>query len=270
MPADAGIFHLGHIYSYSLLQQNCYTLSKRCRLSAFMIFKTPYTIFPLGDAALTIDFGNVMDEAINESVLCLFRQLKAHKIEGVTDLVPAYSTLTVYYDLPSVLAKSNGYTAYETMVAHISQVMNYKVASTIRQQKKIKVPVCYTGDFAPDIAALAHQKSLSVEEVIKLHTARLYKVYMIGFLPGFAYMGKVNERIAVPRKPQPRFKVEGGSVGIAGFQTGIYPMASPGGWQIIGRTPLLLFNKEKKAPVLLQPGDEVQFFSIGEDEFTNY
>ena len=108
------------------------------------------------------------------------------------------------------------------------------------------------------------------DEIVRLHTERIYKVYMIGFLPGFAYMGEVDERIAMPRKQQPRTNVEAGSVGIAGIQTGIYPLTSPGGWQIIGKTPMKLFDKEKEDAVLLQPGDEINFYSITENEFANY
>ncbi len=234
-----------------------------------MSFQTPYTIFPLGDAALTIDFGNQLDEKINEQVLCLFHWLKAHPPGGVTDLVPAYSTLTVHYDVPAVVHNHSYATAYETMAFYISKAIA-GMTFTAATSKTVRVPVCYTGDFAPDLQAVAAQTNLTVEEVVRLHTARSYKVYMIGFLPGFSYMGTVDQRIAVPRRPQPRFKVEGGSVGIAGLQTGIYPFASPGGWQIIGRTPLRMFYKDKARPVLLAPGDEVLFFSIDEDEFAHY
>jgi inhibitor of KinA len=134
----------------------------------------------------------------------------------------------------------------------------------------MRIPVCYAKTFAPDLEDLALQNKISQEEVIRIHTSATYRVYMIGFLPGFAYMGRVDERIVTPRRSQPRTMVPAGSVGIAGEQTGIYPFASPGGWNIIGQTPVALFDVKRKQPVLLQPGDEVTFYSITEHEFTNY
>ncbi len=134
------------------------------------------------------------------------------------------------------------------------------------KERLLNIPVCYDQEFAWDIQQLAATKNISVEEVIQIHTARQYKVYMLGFLPGFAYMGEVDEKIATPRKPQP-VNIEAGSVGIAGKQTGIYPLSSPGGWQIIGRTPMKLFNAAEEEPTLLKAGDTVQFYSINKNEF---
>jgi inhibitor of KinA len=130
--------------------------------------------------------------------------------------------------------------------------------------------VCYAERFALDLEELVQQKHLSKQEIIQLHTSITYRVYMIGFLPGFAYMGEVDEKIAMPRRQQPRTAVPEGSVGIAGAQTGIYPFTSPGGWNIIGRTPLKLFDKDKEEPTFFKPGDEVTFYSITEDEFAHY
>jgi inhibitor of KinA len=134
--------------------------------------------------------------------------------------------------------------------------------------RTIKVPVCYAEKFATDIHYLAKQKGLSVEEVIQLHTSRTYRVFMLGFTPGFAYMGVVDDRLAIKRKPVPQ-PVLAGSVGIAGVQTGAYSLNSPGGWQIIGRTPFKLFDPKRENPVLFEPGDQVKFYSIAEDEFEN-
>jgi inhibitor of KinA len=135
--------------------------------------------------------------------------------------------------------------------------------------RTLKIPVCYEAAFAPDLAELATEKNLTTDEVIRLHTNTVYRVYMIGFLPGFPYMGKVDGRMATPRRSSPRTSIPAGSVGIAGEQTGIYPLSSPGGWNIIGRTPIRLFDKDRPEPVLLQPGDAVQFYSITEDEFND-
>ena len=133
--------------------------------------------------------------------------------------------------------------------------------------RKIKIPVCYDVCFGIDLQEMSNQKQISIEELIQLHTAQTYRVYMIGFLPGFAYMGRVHETLITPRKVQPRRTVEAGSVGIAAEQTGIYPFASPGGWNIIGQTPLQLFNLKRNEPVLLQAGDEVQFERININTF---
>ncbi len=136
--------------------------------------------------------------------------------------------------------------------------------------RNLHIPVCYSLKYGLDLPEISKHIKLPVDEIIRLHTAGKYKVYMLGFLPGFAYMGDVDERIAVPRKSEPRLSIEPGSLGIAGTQTGIYPLASPGGWQIIGRTPVKLFDKEKGDAVYFRAGDEVEFYTITEDEFDNY
>lgn len=231
----------------------------------------PYSIFPLGDSALTIEFGNIIDTRINDYVLNLFNHFKRKKIPGLLDIVPAYSSLSFYYNVFAVRqSNSTILAAFEIMRQTIEKELEHELAQETRPQRKISIPVCYSERFAPDIEFIALEKNMSIEKIIRLHTEQLYNVYMIGFLPGFPYMGEVNESIAVPRKNEPRAKLAAGSVGIAGKQTGIYPLESPGGWQIIGCTPLKIFDKEKNDPVLLQPGDEIQFYSISEDEFENY
>lgn len=229
-----------------------------------------YSIFPLGDAALTIELGNVIDEKINAEVLQLFNFLKTLCLPYVVDIVPAYSSVTVFYNAIYVLQKGCTTTAFEAVANELTTKIAEKATIPQPQERVLRVPVCYAPAFAPDIQEVAAQTKLSIQEVIQLHTAPTYRVYMIGFLPGFAYMGKVNERIAVPRKAQPRTVIEAGSVGIAGGQTGIYPLPSPGGWQIIGKTPVHLFNKVAAHPVFFRAGDSVIFYSITEDEFKNY
>lgn len=230
----------------------------------------PYTIFPIGDSALTLDFGNVIDSRINRYVLGLFHYFKREKPAGITDIVPAYSSLSFHYNIAAIKQPVNNRTAFETLKQMIEEKLKENIEAGSMPQRKISIPVCYSDAFAPDIAFIALEKKISKEEIIRLHTQEVYTVYMTGFLPGFPYMGTVHDNIAVPRKMKPRPTVPAGSVGIAGKQTGIYPLESPGGWQIIGRTPLKLFNKEKSDPVLLQPGDEVQFYPITPDELENY
>ncbi|HEU4471011.1 MAG TPA: 5-oxoprolinase subunit PxpB [Flavisolibacter sp.] len=230
----------------------------------------PYSIFPLGDSALTIEFGNTIDRDLNDRVLHLFYCLQGSGLP-YTGLVPAYSSLTVHYDTAAIRAQLQpGKTTFEQMAKWIEELAGEESLPVLSGSRLVEIPVCYEESFAPDAQWLAMQKGISIEELVQLHTASSYRVFMIGFLPGFAYMGEVDERLAWPRRQVPRLSVPAGAVGIAGRQTGIYPLPSPGGWQIIGRTPLQLFNRSKKEPVRLRPGDEVKFHSIDQYEFTHY
>ena len=230
------------------------------------------SILPLGDTALIINWSNVIDENINKKVLGLFQKLRSLSLNGIVDIVPAYCSLTIHYDVFTLRqTQKNDKSVFENISYHIKKIIEEDSDEpALPTISKIKVPVCYAKKYALDINEIVKEKKISAEEIIRLHTARTYRVYMIGFLPGFAYMGEVDEKIIIPRKSQPRPVVEAGYVGIAGKQTGIYPLDSPGGWQIIGKTPLKLFNKEKDDAVLLQPGDEIEFYSITEDEFKDY
>ncbi len=224
------------------------------------------TITALGDGALLIQWDNRISDSLNSRVLTLYAQLRRLG-PFVLDVVPAYSSLAVYYDVMALPAA--GKTAFDAMKEKLWPLLENKAVETADSGHTHQIPVCYAQNFAPDLAGLANEKKLPVPEVIHLHTAAIYRVYMIGFLPGFPYMGRVDSRIAMPRKNNPRTILAAGSVGIAGEQTGIYPLPSPGGWNIIGRTPVRLFDKDKPEPVLLQPGDRVQFYSITEDEFNH-
>ncbi len=227
----------------------------------------PYSIFPLGDSALTIDFGNIIEEDINKKVHRLFHHLKTTRHAAILDLVPAYSSLTVYYDVFSLQQPQR--TSFESMVMILEKLLSKTTVGFEQKNNYFEIPVCYSQKFAPDINYIAEKNELSVEEIIQIHISKTYKVYMLGFLPGFTYMGEVDRRIEIARKSLP-VKLFAGAVGIAGKQTGIYPVDSPGGWQIIGRTPIPIFKKEENPPVLFHPGDEVKFYSITEDEFENY
>lgn len=230
-----------------------------------------YRILPLGDAALLIDFGNTMDRAVNGRVQQLFHHFSNNPLPGLTDLVPAYSSLALVYDVMQVRQQLDGHaTAFDKVAAVVRAQLAAGNTGPPVQGRQLRVPVCYHPSLAPDLEALAAQAGLPPAEAVALHTAPTYRVYMIGFLPGFAYMGDVAERIALPRKGEPRTRVAAGSVGIAGRQTGIYPLASPGGWQLIGRTPLRIFDKAAADPTLFRPGDEVTFYPITLHEFENY
>ena len=191
--------------------------------------------------------------------------LTAKPFPGFVESVPAYASLAVFYD--AVFINNNqqqiisAFDFAKICVAKIAAEINNRSS---KMEKKISIPVYYNGE---DLEYVAGMHQLNTEEVIKIHTAITYRIFMTGFLPGFAYMGTVDEKIITPRKDTPRLHVAAGSVGIAGAQTGIYPLDSPGGWQIIGTTPLKIFNKEKINPCLLNAGDSVQFIPIDKNDF---
>ncbi|MGE8204587.1 5-oxoprolinase subunit PxpB [Heyndrickxia sp. NPDC080065] len=220
-------------------------------------------MFPLGDSAVLIEFGGEIDRKINQSVLTAARYLKDHPFPGMIEVVPAYTTLTVHYDplqIKSVFP-------YDKVCQEISSRLEKAQSENGIKGQTIQIPVCYDKEFALDLSYVAESNGLSEKEVIDIHTSTIYDVYFLGFSPGFPFLGGMNTKIATPRKSSPRLIIPKGSVGIAGKQTGIYPLETPGGWQIIGRTPIPLFSLDKFPPTLLQPGDQVQFVSITREEF---
>ncbi|MEP7372747.1 MAG: 5-oxoprolinase subunit PxpB [Chitinophagaceae bacterium] len=228
-----------------------------------------YHISPLGDTALLIDFGNKIDENINKEVIARASQLK-QKLPAAIEVVPAYSSVVIYFDLIKWKKQAPKNTlVYEYLKESAEQILLQPLPQKEEEERLLKIPVCYDTEFATDIHSVAAKNNLSIEDVIALHISKIYRVYMLGFLPGFSYLGEVDEKIATLRKTEPQ-QVAAGSVGIAGRQTGIYPLASPGGWQIIGRTPLTIFDPNANEPALLRAGDKVQFFSISANEFTDY
>ena len=227
----------------------------------------PYKIFFISDSAATIDFGNIIDEDINRKALGIFHHLQQFPLLGMIEAIPAYSSVTVYFDVLLLRKKiPSQLKVYEWINNELHKLMQGDHIATAEEKNVIRIPVCYDDEFAIDLSWIANQKNLTREEVIHLHCSRQYRVYMLGFLPGFAYMGQVDEKIVVPRKPEPQ-PIMAGSVGIASKQTGIYPLNSPGGWQIIGRTPVKMFDKARDEPCLLKAGDSVEFYSVSKDEF---
>jgi KipI family sensor histidine kinase inhibitor len=211
-------------------------------------------LIPFGDSALLIKFGDDIDLSINQRVHNLDALLHAKQISGVIETVPAYATLLVHYD-PLILSLAQ-------IVERVKTEMESVEENLSRKPRRIEVPVRYGGEDLQFVAAHHH---ISPREAVRIHAGRDYTVYMMGFTPGFAYMGKLDDAIATPRLETPRVRVEAGSVGIAGAQTGIYPIASPGGWRIIGRTSVRLFDLEADQPFLFSPGDLVRFVSEAMD-----
>lgn len=225
-----------------------------------------YKIYPCGDHAFTLDFGQQINPMINDRVIQLYHQLSLQKHAFVKDLIPAYSSMTIVYDpfllLQQQLSPEKIIRELFQLVIHSLENISSEISTTITQ-----IPVCYHTSLAPDLQSLADSHQLSREAVIDLHCNTVYRVYMNGFLPGFAYMGTVDDRIATPRLETPRKIVPAGSVGIAGNQTGIYPLESPGGWQLIGRTPIRIFKPSEKEPCFLKPGQQIQFYPISLEQF---
>lgn len=220
-------------------------------------------IRPLGDSAITLEWRAEISPEINGIVLEAARVIISGKIFGVTEVVPAYRTLSVFYNPFDI--------SYEALFKTLSN-MEFSAAHKKNKTKNVvEIPVVYGGEYGSDLQLAAEFCKLTVDEFIKLHFSPEYLVYMIGFMPGFPYLGGLDKRIAVPRQTNPRLNIPAGSVGIGGSQTGIYPLKSPGGWQIIGRTPLKLFDKNNEVyPFLLKAGDYVKFVPIQEGDFKNY
>lgn len=215
-------------------------------------------ILPLGDAALTIEFGEEIDPALNERVIAFAETVRAQTWEGVLDIVPTYRSVTIHVDPLCV--------DLDTLRSRLLQ-LSKTAQHGIRSGRQHRIPVLYGGEAGPDLQDVAAFAKLSAAEVIRLHASVVYRVYMLGFSPGFPYLGLVPELLAMPRLPTPRVTVPAGSVGIAGTQTGIYPISTPGGWRLIGRTPIALYRPHSATPFLLDPGDLVRFEPIEQPEF---
>jgi inhibitor of KinA len=224
-------------------------------------------IFSLGDGALTIDLGNRISDTLNSKVLAMQQWLQEHPFDGLLDTIPAYSSLTIVYD-PFLIRNTHQpvTTVFDWVQEKVLDAFDQSGQQAAGTPVRHRIPVCYEAEFGPDLSSLASQKQLEPAEVVQLHMTRIYRIHMIGFLPGFSYMAEVDERIALNRKNSPVL-VHAGSVGIAGSQTGIYPFTCPGGWNIIGRTPLKMFNALVRNPVLLKAGDEVEFYGISKAEW---
>jgi len=212
-----------------------------------------------GDGALVVELGEEIDRKINAKVHALAFALERQKLNGLLEVVPAYCSLMVYYDP----LKTDLSTLMERLIALGERLEELPLP----KRRLVEIPTVYGGVFGPDLSFVAAYHGLTEEEVIDLHTGPLYHVYLLGFTPGFAYLGDLPQKLATPRLRTPRSKVPAGSVGIGGNQTGIYPLESPGGWRIIGRTFISLFDPAKEPPTLLLPGDQVKFIRIGELDF---
>jgi inhibitor of KinA len=239
------------------------------------------TLAALGDTAVVVTLGTTIDESTLLRVRSLAAALESDKAAGIIDVVPAYATVTVFYE--TSVHGQDGTPPFERVCRLIEKRwakienswpdllrLHRATVESDKAAQEIEIPVCYEGEFSPDLGTVAEHTKLNSGDVVSLHAGGSYLVHAVGFTPGFAYLGGLSEKLYMPRRPSPRLAVPAGSVGIGWKQTGIYPMTSPGGWQIIGRTPLRLFDVTAEPAALLQVGDRVKFTVISTEEFRRW
>ncbi|WP_404460032.1 5-oxoprolinase subunit PxpB [Sutcliffiella horikoshii] len=215
---------------------------------------------PLGDTGLQVLFGSDISEETNQQIRLFADYLRKQNMEGIVEWVPAYTTLTIFYQPDKIV--------YKDLCKKLEDIQEtLHKADSPSQSTVYEIPVLYGGEVGPDLSEVASYNELSEDEVISIHSAQPYLIYMMGFVPGFPYLGGMAKEIATPRRENPRAKIEAGSVGIAGEQTGVYPLETPGGWQIIGRTPVKLYDPEREEPILLSAGAYIRFVPVGQKEY---
>ncbi len=223
---------------------------------------------PLGDQAVILELGEEITIPIHEKVKQVANFFEQASPEWVIEYIPSFTTVTVIYH-PVMVMKQEGQKAspFTLVCEKLQFLLSQWTAGETTPSRTVEIPVCYGGECGPDLDIVANHTKLSTEEVIDIHSSGDYLVYMIGFAPGFPYIGGMSDKIATPRKASPRLKIPAGSIGIAGNQTGIYPLETPGGWQLIGRTPLQLFLPDEHIPSLLRAGDKIKFSAISYEEY---
>jgi KipI family sensor histidine kinase inhibitor len=236
----------------------------------------PFALEPLGDGALLIRLGDRIDSATNRTALALAETLRAAALQGICDIAPAYASVCVRYDIGAFAGAVGAESPHALAAERVGEVTrNFLDAAgaaatdavVLGETPMLDIPVCYGGEFGPDLADVAASAGVDEKSVVERHASGDYRVAMLGFMPGFPYLLGLDESLHTPRRASPRTRVPAGSVAIGGAQTGIYPRELPGGWQLIGRTPLMLFDPARAQPALLQPGQRVRFHAIEADEF---
>ena len=230
-------------------------------------------ICSLGDSALVIQLGEGISSLIHNKIINIVDSLEADPFEGFIEAIPGYNNVTVFYD-PVIVHLNNSQNMQPSPFKIVSDFMMFYIERSNKmietEKRLVEIPVSYGEELGPDLEYVAMFNNITPEMVIKLHAQKDYLIYMIGFAPGFPHLGNIDKKITTPRKEKPRPRVSAGSVGIAGKQTGIYSLESPGGWQVIGQTPVNLFNPKSAPPTLLKPGDKIRFIPITKDEFISY
>ncbi|MCL4746171.1 MAG: 5-oxoprolinase subunit PxpB [Burkholderiaceae bacterium] len=220
-----------------------------------------------GDRCLIVELGTRVDPQINRRVHALASRLIAARIEGVSDVVPAFTTVAVHYRPEKLPGSASGESPHARLEKTVEALLASGADAFAAEARTVEIPVCYGGDFGPDLDEVASACSLSAGRVIELHGASPHLVYMLGFAPGFPYMGGLDPRLAMPRRSTPRLKIAAGTVAIAREQSAIYTLQTPGGWNLIGRTPLTFFRPDADPPSLLRPGDRVRFVAVSRERY---
>jgi inhibitor of KinA len=218
-----------------------------------------YRVVSAGDSAIIVEFDERIDPAVNARTIACAEAIQAANLPGVRDVVPTYRSVAIYFDP----LRTNS----DLLVESVDREATQASSEVATDRAPVRIAVCYGGELGPDLAGVAAFAGMQEDDVVRAHTSTTYRVFMLGFVPGFAYLGIVDARIAMPRHATPRVRVPLGSVGIAGIQTGVYPAETPGGWQLIGRTPVKPFDPGRENPFLMKAGDAVQFYSIERDEY---
>lgn len=214
---------------------------------------------PAGDRAMVVQFGDTIDEKTNRQVQLLAKWIETQGTEGVQEVLPTFRSLTIFYDPAK--------TSYHTLKITLKHADISEGDGGHMEKRIVEIPCCYGGDFGEDLPDMEELTGLSSKEIIQIHSGTDYLVYMLGFLPGFVYLGGLDERIHAPRLTTPRVKIPAGAVGIGGSQTGVYPLDSPGGWRLIGRTPLRMYDPDREEPFLCNAGDYIRFCPIEETDY---
>ena len=212
-----------------------------------------------GDTSVSVEFGNEISQSINTRIRALGVALERSPIPGIVETVPTYRSLMIHYD-PEVIP-------FSPLAGRLRELLDQLDRIELPPSQVLEIPVLYGGDVGPDLEFVARHSGKTPEEVVRIHSSAAYLIYMLGFTPGFTYLGGMSQEIAAPRLKNPRVKIPAGSVGIAGSQTGVYPIDSPGGWQLIGRTPVRMYDPNRARPILPQAGQYIKFYPIDRAEF---
>ena len=216
---------------------------------------------PAGDEAMVIEFGKTIDEEINNRVISMATSIRNKRIKGVREILPTYRSLMVFYNPKKI--------SYIRLVSTV-KALGFKEKEGEEEEKKtLIVPCCYDDSFGPDLSDMSKELGLTKEEIVKIHSEKKYKIYMLGFLPGFVYLGGLDKRINIPRLQTPRTKIPARSFGIGGAQTGVYPVDSPGGWRLIGSTPLDFYDIKREDPILCEAGEYIRFRPVSKPEYSD-
>ncbi len=218
-----------------------------------------YKLLTCGECAVTVEFSRDMDPHAGTAAVMLAGALRGQNVDGICEIIPTYRSVTVCFDPLAI--------SYKVIKKWISRCMRHHTATAGKRIRRFYIPVCYGGQYGIDLDYIAQRTGLAPREVVRRHISREYPINMIGFLPGFPYLSGMDPTIAVPRLENPREKIPAGSVGIGGEQTGVYPISSPGGWRLIGRTPVRLYDPGRTPSVLYEAGDWIRFYAVSEQEY---